>query len=202
MSAVVNAPRWAERILRLVLGPDRAETVYGDLLEEYRDKIYPARGASSADTWLAIQVGGFVYRALWAWIAVAALAFIGRSVADTFWPPADFNWGPRSAFTTYTLSAFFVAAGGWAARRSGRVVSGALAAAAAHVAASAIAIVYDVAFFFAIIQPSPERLRLFRMTGGWEELLIMPLVILPVVLALGAIGGVLGFLNSRRPALT
>jgi hypothetical protein len=59
----VHPPRWAEAVLRMFLRPDEAETEYGDLLEAYRDSIYPRRGHWCADAWFVRQVAGYILRA-------------------------------------------------------------------------------------------------------------------------------------------
>ena len=38
-SGSVRPPRWAEAVLRALLGRDDAETVSGDLIEEYRESV-------------------------------------------------------------------------------------------------------------------------------------------------------------------
>jgi hypothetical protein len=54
--------KWAERVLHRILKPDAAETIYGDLLEEYRDYVLPNRGRARADFWLARQVASYLLR--------------------------------------------------------------------------------------------------------------------------------------------
>jgi hypothetical protein len=49
-------PRWAERLLRLFLHPRDRDTIAGDLLEEYRDTVLPARGRLRARLWYVRQV--------------------------------------------------------------------------------------------------------------------------------------------------
>src|SRR5215470_5392793 len=56
-------PRWAEALMRAVLRPDDAEVECGDLLEAYRDSIYPDRGRCRANLWYVLQVVGYVVRA-------------------------------------------------------------------------------------------------------------------------------------------
>ncbi len=58
---------WTTAVLSLLMPPDEAETVAGDLIEEYRDTVYPAAGKWRADFWLARQVAGFVWRVPLAW---------------------------------------------------------------------------------------------------------------------------------------
>ena len=48
--------------MRAVLGPDEAEAESGDLLEAYRDSVYPDRGHRRANLWYALQVAGYVAR--------------------------------------------------------------------------------------------------------------------------------------------
>ena len=55
-------PRWAESLLCLLLEPEDRESVSGDLLEEYRQAIVPARGAG-ANRWYVRQVGWYLLRA-------------------------------------------------------------------------------------------------------------------------------------------
>ena len=49
MSTDAAPPAWAEAILRAVLTRANVETVSGDLLEEYREAVYPSRGPAAAD---------------------------------------------------------------------------------------------------------------------------------------------------------
>jgi hypothetical protein len=48
--------------MRSVLRPDVAESECGDLLEAYRDSIYPNRGRRRANSWYVLQVAGYVAR--------------------------------------------------------------------------------------------------------------------------------------------
>jgi hypothetical protein len=56
-------PRWADALLRTCLNAEEAETESGDLLEAYRDSIYPERGRWQADLWHVRQVAGYLLRA-------------------------------------------------------------------------------------------------------------------------------------------
>jgi len=58
-----SPPEWADRLLRLFLEPDQAETESGDLLEAYRDSIRPQRGQWRADFWFILQVVSYIMRA-------------------------------------------------------------------------------------------------------------------------------------------
>lgn len=50
-----NPPLWLERLLLLVLKKRDRETISGDLLEEYREVILPARGSWRANLWYLTQ---------------------------------------------------------------------------------------------------------------------------------------------------
>ena len=67
-------PRWAAALLASLLPSSEAETVLGDLIEEYRDAVLPARGRRQANIWFVRQVAGFAWRAPVVWgLVVAAL---------------------------------------------------------------------------------------------------------------------------------
>jgi hypothetical protein len=53
-------PRWAEWLLRAILAPRHRDTIPGDLLEEYREVIAPARGRFRANLWYLRQVMSLV----------------------------------------------------------------------------------------------------------------------------------------------
>jgi hypothetical protein len=58
----IRPPRWAEALMRAVLRPNDAEAECGDLLEAYRDSIYPNRGRRCANLWYVLQVAGYLAR--------------------------------------------------------------------------------------------------------------------------------------------
>src|SRR5262245_29028253 len=84
-------PRWAEALLRIYLRPEAFATISGDLLEQYRDSILPARGQARADQWYVAQVLGFVFSAARLWATLFAGAFVARTALDWLRPTADFH---------------------------------------------------------------------------------------------------------------
>jgi hypothetical protein len=122
--------------------------------------------------------------------AVLATLVSGRFAYDTFAPPS--NWGPRSAFSTWSAIAVYLVVGFWAARRTRRATTGILVAVTTHVMAHAMSISVALAIFFAAIRHDPAMLVLFNQTGGWDEVWALPLMVLPVVAVLGSIGGLAG----------
>jgi len=92
MSTEATPPGWAEALLRIVLRPGDFDTVSGDLLEEYRESIHPARGPRRADLWYVTQVFGFVSPGARLFGALFGAAFVARTALD--WlspPPLDFH---------------------------------------------------------------------------------------------------------------
>lgn len=58
--ANARPPRWAESVLRLALDERSRDTITGDLLEEYRERIVPERGVLRAQFWYAWQAATLV----------------------------------------------------------------------------------------------------------------------------------------------
>ena len=91
-----NPPRWAERLLRALLTPANRDTVTGDLLEEYREAIRPARGAVRARLWylrqvlsLALASNSPVQSLIWLAAAGAIVtSFVMRNHLDPPFPTA------------------------------------------------------------------------------------------------------------------
>ena len=100
-------PRWAEAILRVLLKPHDRETVSGDLLEEYRDTIVPARGRA-ADLWYIRQVAWYLLRASWMWMLMGA-ALVFRYLLDTLVPAADYSM--RASVLSWTILCVCLLAG-------------------------------------------------------------------------------------------
>ena len=112
----VYPPAWAEAVLRALVGPRNRDTITGDLLEEYREVIAPARSRFGARTWYLRQVVSFVslgglIRALRGglredamfvrladrsmfWLVAGGFAFaalLGALVRSDFGPPASLS---------------------------------------------------------------------------------------------------------------
>ena len=91
MSVTAMPPRWAEALLRAFLKPDDFESVSGDLLEHYRDSIYPSRGQRGADLWYAMQVLSFVSPGARLFAVLFSAQFLARTTLDWFMPTLDFH---------------------------------------------------------------------------------------------------------------
>jgi hypothetical protein len=184
----VKPPAWAEGTLRLLLAPKDRDSVSGDLLEQYRDTIVPARGRHAADAWYACQVAWFLWRATWLWALIFSGAFIARTAYDWLVPTTDFH--VRAEVSTYIGVATFLLIGFWAAWRSGSVIAGTVVAALA----SQIAAVFSVIGASALLAfwHDPQTLRSIAGSGGLEEVYLLPFMMIVPALILGTIAGAAG----------
>jgi len=189
-------PRWAVAILPLLLRSDEAETVSGDLIEEYRDAVHPASGRWRANLWFVRQVAGFAWRAAAPWGLLLAAFMSGRFMLDTFAPPASYS--TRSFFTTWSAILLYVLAAAWASRRTRRAVTGVVVALGVHAIGWTVNAAITTAIFFGVIRHEPAMQSLFQQTGGWGEQWLLPLMMLPFVFVLGSIGGITGRSIARN----
>jgi hypothetical protein len=126
-----NPPRLAQMLLRVTVRPVDAESVAGDLLEEYRAVRRPALGSLKADAWYWGHVLSVLAHLVWPF----ALALVGaRAVLAAFMLfPLSGGWNPSlvPAPNVSVLDAlFFLAVGYSSARRTGRLAAGVVSATA------------------------------------------------------------------------
>ena len=186
-------PRWADGLLRALLPVADRESVSGDLLEEYRESIVPARGRAAADLWYLRQVAGFTWRATWSWTLLFSGAFVARTAYDWLVPTADFH--ARAAVSTYFAAGTLFLAGLWAAWRSGSFVAGPIVAAMTSV----IAAVFSVAAASLLLAAwhDPQTLSAAARSGGIAEVYVVPFLTIGPALIIGAVAGAIGS-GTRR----
>jgi len=194
-------PSWAQALLTWLVPLSSEESIPGDLLEEYREAVHPARGQWRADLWYFRQVVGFLCRLTWMFVVLHAAAVIVRTILDTFAPP---GFGPhsyqlRSAASTYAAVGTFLLAGCYAGYRMGRARAGVLAAVTASAVGFALALGFELILFRAVIRDDPARLNIFYVTGGWGEAIGLPVIVTFIAALLGALGGLCGKYVSRLP---
>lgn len=102
MGTDTKPPRWTDALLRTLMNAQDAEIQSGDLLEAYRDSIYPARGRWQADWWYVRQVFGCVLRARGSkvrnWLLVGLALCVLTVALSLFMYPALFaGWVPKVA---------------------------------------------------------------------------------------------------------
>jgi hypothetical protein len=181
-------PIWAEAALRLFLRSEVFLTVSGDLLEQYRDSILPARGLMRADGWYLRQVLGFVLRGILPWAALFAAAFIARFAMDALDPTANFH--VRSAVSTYVATALLVAVGFHAAWRSGSLFAG-MAAGLAVAAGASLLSVSGVAVVLAF-RHDADTMAAIAASGGLYEALVMPFIVIVPAILISGVSGIAG----------
>jgi hypothetical protein len=193
MTTNPTPPGWAEGLLRLFLRPEVFATVSGDLLEQYRDSIHPERGRRSADAWYFAQVLGFVLRGTRLWAALFAAAFVARTALDWLEPTIDFH--TRSEVSTALAVAIVVASGFSVAWRSGSFAAGAFAGAATTATAAVLSFA-GTSILFAIWHDPTTRAAISG-SGGLEEALVLPNLLILPGMAFGGMGGLLGATAKR-----
>ena len=190
-------PAWAETILRAVLKQRDFATVSGDLLEEYRETVYPARGRARADRWYVAQVLGFALPQVAVWGALFGTAALARTALDWFVPTHEF--AVRSAVSTYIGVSLLLVTGFWFAWRSGSVVAGTLAG----IFATVIAALIDIGgalLLFALFH-DPRTMSAIQGSGGLAEVFTLPIAMVVPGVILGTLGGALGAVAKAKQRL-
>jgi hypothetical protein len=194
MIANPTPPAWAESVLRQFVRRTDFDVISGDLLEEYRDRVYPARGKEHADSWYVKQVLGFAIRSVGVWGAVFGVAVVVRTALDWFVPTRDFS--VRSAISTYVGLGLLLAIGFWSAWRSGSMKSGTLSAILAAIIGSLIAVIGAAGML--VIFHDPQTMTAIAGSGGLSEVFTMPIATVVDGLILGTIGGAIGEAASGK----
>ena len=118
-------PRIAQVLLDATLCARDAETVAGDLLEEYRLVRQPSLGSLRANIWYTRHVLSVVWHLVWPFALALAAARAGLAAMMLF--PLGGTWNPSliPAPNVSLLDAmFFLAAGYAGARKTGRLITG------------------------------------------------------------------------------
>ncbi len=185
-------PAWAEGLLQFVVRRDHRDSVSGDLLEEYRERMLPSRGAAAADRWYVRQMFGYLWRATWLWAVMFAAAALLRDGLDRFDPPQSYYL--RSLVTTYTAIALFASAGFFGARRTRSFVGGALAGCAMGLIAAVITVAGSAVML--VIAHDPGTLDAIARSGGLGEAFILPFVIVVPGTVFATIAAAFGRLST------
>ena len=165
----------------------------GDLLEEYRDTIVPARGKPAADRWYSRQVAGFAWRATWVSALLFSGAFVIRQAYDFRVPTTDFLF--RSQLTTYTAIAILAGSSFWAAWRSGSLIAG-IVVTALMTQIAAVLSVAGVSLLLAIWH-DPATMSAITGSGGLEEAYVLPFMMIVPALIVGTPAGAIGSVGRR-----
>ena len=183
-----SPPRWAEALLAASLSSRDADTVAGDLLEEYREHMLVARGRRGANRWYVWQAIGRAARDASAPAMLLALAFVGRTALD--WRLTPESFATRSAVTTALFAGLFFVIGLRAGARTGSLSSGALAGAV--LATFVVPTQLLGAGLLITFWHDPATLESIRVSGRFEEVFTLPFLIVVPAAIIAAVGGVLG----------
>jgi hypothetical protein len=187
-----SPPAWGDALLRAVLAPRDAETVSGDLLEAFREKV-SSGGRRQASVWYVRQVLGFLVRGAAPWAIVFGAAVVTRTGFDWFAPPVDFH-ARATASTAFGISIFLIA-GLIASWRTGSFTAGALNG-MAIAALGAVVSTLGAAVLLAIWH-DPHTMSAIQASGGVSEVFDLPVMMIVPGILLGSIGGIIGAALSR-----
>jgi hypothetical protein len=175
----------------LVVATD-LESVSGDLLEEYRESVYPAY-RRRLDPRSVTQVLDFGWRNARLWAVVLAVAVLSRTTLDWLAPTADFH--VRAIVSTILGIGILLLAAFCAAYRSCLFAAGIIIGVATAAFAAPIEIAGTVILL--VGWHDPITMAAIRGSGGLEEALTLPLVMILPGILLGTIGGFLGAAAKR-----
>ncbi len=193
-------PMWAEAVLRVLLPPRDRETVSGDLLEEYRDSVRPARGRVRANAWYVGQIAGY----LWRDSRVLGLALLAAWVVSWFLPRIPAALG-GDVFTSRGLAVMLATAltpptlvmlvAG--ARVSWRAQSAWTGLVMGFFVSLCFALVMLVAYVIGVGLSQPQLLRFVLTPESLRAVAVMLATTTGAGTAVAALGGVVGAAARR-----
>jgi hypothetical protein len=175
-------PRWAQRVLQLTLMERDQQTIAGDLLEEYRERISQGQGVRSVDVWYAKQVASLLWVAALPGPILLAAAVFTRFLSAAWLPMAFGQRGALALVVAATGAPYFLAGayGGWLTRRvragTAMVVSAMIVALLVNPAATLV---------HATLWRDPPTPSALRISGGHFALVMFPGFPLGLLMAIG-----------------
>lgn len=188
-------PRWMEWMMRAALRPRDRDTVSGDLIEEYREEVFPAKGRWAADFWYLRQALSLINGAWFGvllgvlvsgWMVVGSLVFVVNQSWDHLGAGVDTRYALNKALfdplafnSTVELVVIFVLLylspvlpGFWSRRHGGKIAATMMAGALASFmifSMTAIAGAIRMNIVLEIIRNRPDwhqALMAFAGSGG------------------------------------
>ena len=181
--------QWLEPWLLVFLKPDDRDSVPGDLLEEYRLVVRPARGRLRADAWYLSHLAGYAWRATWPWGAALAASVVFRNTLDWWLSPTQ-DFYARSVASTWTAIAIFMGSGAWTGWRSRSLRAGALAGVLTGTIAAAIETAVSLGQL--AIQHDAHTMRMIGASGGLEEVFVLPFIVIVPGTFCASVGAAIG----------
>jgi hypothetical protein len=178
-----SPPRWASALLRSMLKESDAESIPGDLLEEYREVRRPSLGQRRADTWYIKHVFSVFWRVAWPCLAaIVALRLL------TFPLPGGWNPSLVPAPGVSVLDAvIFLGAGYYGSRRTGRLSTGILI--------SAVTSLLGFTMFF--ISAAITRPALLLAPFASPFVFVIMTIMLAMAIGFGVASGIAGAAAGR-----
>jgi hypothetical protein len=177
---LTSPPKWAQRVLGLTLMPRDQQTVAGDLLEEYRERISHGHAVGNTNLWYAKQVASLLWVAVLPGPMLLAAAVLTPYISAVL-PALDFGTRGAVLLTTTAATYFLVGAcGGWLTHRvrfaTVMVATVTIVALLVHPAAALLhATLWGAS-------PTPSQLRI---SGGHLALLMFPAFPLGLLIGMG-----------------
>ena len=178
-----NPPRWAQALVRSLLKPSDAESIPGNLLEQYRAVRRPARGRMQADLWYVKHVMSVLWRVLWPCAVLMAVLKVPSLAVHRPWNPSLVPLPDVSLLDALT----FAVAGYYGAQRTCLIWTGIVAAGATSLLGFAMT---------AVIM----EIRVPGLLPGLIEqpgLLIIASIMLAVAIGFGLVVGTVGAALGR-----
>ena len=157
-----NPPRWAENFLRFFLRPRDRDTVTGDLLEEYREVVLPARGLLRARLWYLRQTLSLVDSVTAG--LVLGVVFGASNLIFTFLAPLAEDTVPALLSFYGPMFVMWGVVGFAARRRTGRFVD-------AIIAGMTVGAATIVVFCFANLLRVNLFLETISQRSDWQNVL-------------------------------
>ncbi|GAC1658894.1 MAG: hypothetical protein NVS4B3_26600 [Gemmatimonadaceae bacterium] len=184
----VRPPRWADLLLRASLSVRDVECVSGDFLEEYAARAYAARGLWRADLWFVGHAVAIAARNVALSAAMLALMCLTRTAIDWRLPTADLH--ARSVVTTVACATILLLVGVRAGVRCDSVSSSAIAGILTAIVAAPLQIAG--ALLLLATWHDPATLAAVHDSGGLQETLTLPVMMVVPGVVLGLGGGTIG----------
>jgi hypothetical protein len=185
-------PRWAQRVLESTLMARDQETIAGDLLEEYRERIGQGHGVRSVDVWYAKQVASLMWIAALPGPVLLAAAVFTRFLSIA-WPATEF--GQRVIMILAATGATYFLAGAYGGWLTRRVRAG------TAIVVTAITVVLLVnpaaTLVHATLWRDPPTSSALRISGGYFALVMFPAFPLGLLVAIGG-AAFARLLSSRK----
>jgi len=184
-------PRWAERIIGLLVPREQKADVLGDLLEEYRDTKIPVLGTRAAKRWYVRQAIDATWRLTAVFCLFTLAVHVWREAIDEL--VYTDSYFLRSYILSYSMMGAYFSAGAWAGWKVRRIPAGILSAGCTCL------IGWSGAWITAVVLALMQQAKYYP--GGVDEILFLPFATLPLALTLGAAGAVIGKLMRRAAPL-